>query len=73
MRERTREILQQVSEGQSIRVTHRGKVMAHLVPPPRKATPEAIERALKEADDLITLIGQAQSRPSTLSDWRREW
>jgi prevent-host-death family protein len=71
LKERTGQILRAVSEGQSVEVTHRGKVMARLVPPPRSLSPEEIERILREDDELIQEIGRAQTRPIDMSELRR--
>ncbi len=71
LKERTTDILREVSEGQSIEVTHRGKVMARLVPPPRRLSLEEIERVLHEDEELIEEIGRAQRRPIEMSELRR--
>jgi prevent-host-death family protein len=71
LKERTSEILREVSEGHSVEVTHRGKVMARLVPPPKGLSPEAIERVLREDDELIREIGRVQARPIEMSELRR--
>jgi antitoxin (DNA-binding transcriptional repressor) of toxin-antitoxin stability system len=54
-----------------VEVTHRGKVMARLVPPPRTLSPEEIEQILREDEELIEEIGRAQNRPIDMSDLRR--
>jgi prevent-host-death family protein len=71
LKERTSDILREVSEGQTVEVTHRGKVMARLVPPPKSLSPEEIERVLAEDDELIREIDGAQTGPVELSDLRR--
>ncbi len=71
LKERTGEILREVSAGQSMEVTHRGRVMARLVPPPRRLSPEEIERVLREDEELIQEIGRAQNRPIEMSELRR--
>lgn len=76
LKERTSEILRRVSEGESVQVTHHGKVMAHLVPPTRGASPEEIERVLSGAHDLIERIRRAGVGPtdaSTIMQEERRW
>ena len=71
LKERTGEILRQVAAGESVQVTHHGKVMAHLVPPPKNLSPEEIKQVLKGAHDLIDEIGELQTHPVEISEWRR--
>lgn len=77
LRERTSEILKEVNEtGQIVEVTHHGKVLAHLVPPPRTRHPEEINQALERAHDLMERIGERvteQTDSSTLMQEERRW
>lgn len=77
LRERTTQILKEVSEtGQGVEVTHHGKVMAHLVPPPRTKSPEVIRQALESAHKLMEKIGERVEEPSdssTLMQEERRW
>ncbi len=77
LRERTSEILKEVNEtGQIVEVTHHGKVMARLVPPPRTKSPEEITQALERAHDLMERIGERVTEPtdsSTLMREERRW
>ncbi len=73
LRERTSEILREVNEtGEVVQVTHHGKVMAHLVPPPRTTSPEAIKQALERAHELMERIGERTTEPTDSSTSMRE-
>ncbi len=77
LRERTSEILKEVNEtGETVEITHHGKVMAHLVPLPRTESPEGIAQALERAHDLMRRIGErvvGQTDSSTLMREERRW
>jgi prevent-host-death family protein len=73
LREKTAEILRDVSErGETIQITHHGKVMAHLVPPPKTKSPEEIKRALDRAHTLMEKIGERATEPTDSSTLMRE-
>ncbi len=77
LRERMGQILREVSEkGESVQVTHRGRVLALLVPPPRVASPEELRQALEQAHRLMERIGERAVTPtdsSTLLREERRW
>ncbi len=73
LKERTGEIVREVSEGASVEVTLHGKVMARLVPPVKRLSAEEVERFLRENDELIEEIGRLQTHPVELTEWRRQW
>lgn len=63
LKQRTAEILREVSEGQQIAVTHYGRVVAHLVPPRRKLTSAEIERVMAKADEIGDAIERVRPGP----------
>lgn len=63
LKERTTEILKEVSEGERVAVTHYGRVLAHLVPPRRKLSSEEIERVMAKADEISDAIERAHPGP----------
>lgn len=77
LRERTTEILKEVSEkGEAVQVTHYGRVMAVLVPPPRRTSPEEIEAHIAGLRDLARRIGERVTEPtdsSTIMQEERRW
>lgn len=73
LREKTAEILREVSEkGETVQVTHHGRVMAHLVPPPRTKSPDEIRHALERAHELMEKIGERATEPTDSSTVMRE-
>ncbi len=76
LREKTTEILREVSEtGETVEVTRRGKVMARLVPPGARS-PEDIKGALERAHQLMERIGERVAGPtdaSTVMTDERRW
>jgi antitoxin (DNA-binding transcriptional repressor) of toxin-antitoxin stability system len=68
LRERMTQILREVSErGESIDVTHHGRVMARLVPPPRPSSPEEIERRIERLRAISEEIGRYATRETDSS------
>ena len=64
MKKRTSQILRDVAEkGENIRVTHHGRVMAHLVPPPKSTSREEIEQWREEARELMDEIAKQVTEP----------
>jgi prevent-host-death family protein len=63
LKERTTEILKEVSAGERVAVTHYGRVVAHLVPPRRKLSPEEIEEVMAKADEISDAIERAHPGP----------
>ncbi len=63
LKERTTEILKEVSEGERVAVTHYGRVLAHLVPPRRKLSSEEIERVMAKADGIGDAIERVRPDP----------
>ncbi|MBI3977344.1 MAG: type II toxin-antitoxin system Phd/YefM family antitoxin [Chloroflexi bacterium] len=76
LRARTTQILKAVSEQrETIRVTHHGKVLAHLVPPPQPPSPEVIAQAIEQAHQLMAAIADhvpASTDAATLMQAERE-
>ncbi|GEM_PF-1871368 len=64
LKERTTEILKEVSEGQRVAVTHYGRVLAHLVPPSRKPSSAEVEQALAEAREIMESIDRSHTKPT---------
>ncbi len=77
LREKTSQILKSVNEtGQIVEVTHHGKVMARLIPPPQTSSPKEIKQALERAHDLMKRLGERvaeQTDSSTLMQEERRW
>jgi prevent-host-death family protein len=73
LRENTAQILKEVNEqGQSIEVTLHGKVLAHLVPPPRPVASEDLKQAIARAHRLMEKIGERVTGPVDSSTVMRE-
>jgi len=73
LREKTTQILREVSEkGESIQVAHHGKVMAHLVPAPKAASPEEIRQTIERARRLMEKIGERTTGPTDCSTLMQE-
>lgn len=77
LREKTAQILKEVSsKGEAIQVTHHGKVLAHLVPPPKTYSPDEIRDIIERARELMGKIGERITEPtdsSTLMQEERRW
>lgn len=77
LRERTTEILREVGEkGEAVQVTLYGRVLALLVPPPRRTSQEEIEAHIVRLRDLARRIGERATEPtdaSTLMQEERRW
>ncbi len=77
LRQKMSQILREVSEkGESIQVTHHGRVVAQLVPPPRISSPEEVKQAMERAHRLMERIGERIREPtdsSTLMQEERRW
>jgi prevent-host-death family protein len=72
LRERMSQILKEVSErGESVDITHHGRVMARLVPPPRPSSPEEIERRIERLRAISEEIGQHATRETDSSTLMR--
>ena len=64
LRERTSQILRDVAEkGENIQVTYHGRVMAHLVPPPKATSREEIEQWREGAHKLMDEIAKHVTEP----------
>ena len=73
LRENTAQILKEVSErDQSIEVTHHGRVMAHLVPPPKAATSDDLKQAIAKAHQLMASISEHITEPVDSSTLMQE-
>lgn len=72
LKKRATEILREVSEGQRVAVTHYGRVLAHLVPPTRKPTPEEIEAALAEAQEIMAAVQRTHPEAADAVELVRE-
>jgi len=77
LREKTAQILKEVNqEGETIQVTQHGRVMAHLVPPPKTYSPDEIRHVIERARGLMEKIGEHITEPSdssTLMQEERRW
>ncbi len=77
LRERAGQILKEVNEtGECVQVTHRGRVLAHLVPPRKAPSSEALRHLFEEAHRLMDWIGESAPEPtdsSTLMRDERRW
>jgi antitoxin (DNA-binding transcriptional repressor) of toxin-antitoxin stability system len=73
LRTSTTAILMRVCEtGEPIAVTHRGRVIAHVVPPPTRPSAEEIAQALDRAHELMTEIGARVTLPVDASRLMRD-
>ncbi len=76
LKERTSQILRDVAEkGESIQITHHGRVMARLVPPPKVASREEIEQwregARRLTDEIARHVTQPVDSSTLMQDERR--
>ncbi len=72
LKERTTEILREVAAGERVAVTHYGRVLAHLVPPSRRPSPEDVEKALAEAREIMAAVQRANPEPADAVELVRE-
>ncbi len=63
LRAHAMEILQKVADGERIAITHYGRVVAHIVPAPRRRTPEEMDELLGEVEEIRDAIEEAHPGP----------
>ncbi len=69
LRENMGRILHEVAETrEEMQVTHHGKVLVHLVPPPRAASREEMEQLIKKLRRLSKEVGQLAPKGASATD-----
>lgn len=72
LKQKTTQILREVAGGERVAVTHYGRVLAHLVPPTRRPSPEEVEKALAEAREIMATVERAHPGPVDAVELIRE-